>query len=188
MVVLDTTTLLLLIEPTAKPPIDPKTKKPLGRARERIEFLLETLSQAKTQIFIPTPVLSELLVGAGNAKNQYLSEIQTSGALTIAPFDVKAAVELAFLLDGDGKRPKPPLSKQESWAKVKFDRQIVAIAKVNKVTAIYTDDKTLSAVAKANGIHPHHTWDLPLPPQKQQQDLPLEAPKANESDDDEQKP
>jgi predicted nucleic acid-binding protein len=183
MVVLDTTTLLLLIEPTAKAPIDPSTNKSVDRARERIEFLLETLSQAKTQVFIPTPVLSELLVGAGNAKNQYLGEIQASGALTIAPFDVKAAVELAFLLDGDGKRPKVTMSKQETWAKVKFDRQIVAIAKANKVSAIYTDDSTLASVAKANGIHAHHTWDLPLPPQKAQQDLPLVSREQSNEDD-----
>jgi rRNA-processing protein FCF1 len=180
MVVLDTTTLLLLIEPTAKPPNDPKTNKPVERARERIEFLLESLSQAKTQVFIPTPVLSELLVGAGNAKNQYLAEIQGSGALTIAPFDVKAAVELSFLLDGDGKRQKVRLSQHETRAKLKFDRQIVAIAKANKVTVIYSDDGTLCTVARANGLRAIYTWDLPLPPQKAQQDLPLGTPPEDE--------
>jgi rRNA-processing protein FCF1 len=183
MVVLDTTTLLLLIEPTAKAPIDPSTNKPTDKARQRIEYLLETLSQAKTQVFVPTPVLSELLVGAGSARNQYLAEIQTSSALTIAPFDVKAAVELAFLLDGDGKRPKAAMSKQDTWAKVKFDRQIVSIAKANKVTDIYTDDTTLAAVAKANGISAHHTWELPLPPQKAQQDLPFAKRDLDKDDD-----
>ncbi len=183
MVVLDTTTLLLLIEPTAKAPPDPKTNKPIDRARERIEFLLETLSQAKTQVLIPTPVLSELLVGAGDARNQYLGEIQNSGALTIAPFDVKAAVELSFLLDGDGKRAKAKLSKTETWAKLKFDRQIVAIAKANKATDIYTDDTTLGAVAKANGLNVHHTWELPLPPQKAQQDLPLVDREQSDDED-----
>jgi predicted nucleic acid-binding protein len=183
MVVLDTTILLLLIEPTAKAPIDPSTNKPVDKARQRIEYLLETLSQAKTKVFVPTPVLSELLVGAGNAKNQYLAEVQSSGALTIAPFDVKAAVELAFLLDGDGKRPKTTMSKQDTWAKLKFDRQIVAIAKANKVTDIYTDDTTLTAVAEANGIRAHRIWELPLPPQKAQQDLPLVSRDQDVEDD-----
>jgi hypothetical protein len=55
MVVLDATTLMLLIEPTARPPVDPETKRPLIKSRERLEFLIETLSEAKTRVVIPTP-------------------------------------------------------------------------------------------------------------------------------------
>jgi hypothetical protein len=184
MVVLDATTLLLLIAPSAKPPRNPTTGKPVERCKERLEFLLETLSSAGTRAVIPTPVLSEVLVGAGTAKNAYLTEITTSSAFMIAPFDVKAAVELAFLLDADGKQSKAKLTPQETWAKVKFDRQIVAVTKANDIHDIYTDDMSLSAVAEANGITVHHTWDLPLSPQKVQQELGLVVvPKGDDDDE-----
>ncbi len=176
MVVLDATTLLLLIEPSAKPPQDPKTGKPVERCKERLEFLLETLTSAGTRAVVPTPVLSEVLIGAGKAKDDYLTAIIGSSAFLPAPFDVKAAVELTFLFDADGKPTKGKLTQQETWAKVKFDRQIIAIAKANDVKDIYTDDMNLSAVAQANGLTVHHTWDLQLPPQKLQQELGLPPP------------
>ena len=78
MVVIDATTLMLLIDPTAKPPLDLATNKPVERCKDRIEFLLTTLSEAGTQVLVPTPVLSEILIRAGNAKNQYLNEITSS--------------------------------------------------------------------------------------------------------------
>jgi hypothetical protein len=46
MVLIDATTLLLLLDPDARPPRDPATKKPLENCKERIEFLIETLSEA----------------------------------------------------------------------------------------------------------------------------------------------
>lgn len=56
--------------------------------------------------------------------------------------------------------------------KVNFDRQIVAIAKVNGATMIYSDDDGLAKFAKSNGIQPVHTWQLPQPRWKQES-LPL---------------
>jgi predicted nucleic acid-binding protein len=182
MVVLDATTLMLLIEPTARPPVDPQTKKPLAKSRERLEFLIETLSEAKTRVVIPTPVLSELLVRAGDAKNDYLLAITRTYAFMVAPFNEKAAVELAFLLEATLKAPKRKLTPKETWAKIKFDRQIIAIAKVNNVSVIYSDDMGLTTVAKANGLTVIHTWELPLPPVKAQTELDLPPPeKSGES-------
>ena len=182
MVVLDATTLLLLIEPSAKPPKDPSTGKPLERSKDRLEFLVETLSDAGTKVVIPTPVLSEVLVGAGNAKSEYLAHITSSSAFMTAPFDVKAAVELAFLLDAGGTPPKKKLTPTETWAKLKFDRQVIAIAKANAIKAIYTDDTGMSEVAAANAITVHHTWELPLPPQREQQDWVVAASKEKGKD------
>jgi len=176
MVILDATTLLLLIDPKARPPLDPSTRKPLERCKDRLEYLRDSLSEAGTRVVIPTPVLSEVLVGAGTARSQYLTEITTSHAFLVAPFDVKAAVELSFLLDGGAKPAKRKLTRQETWAKVKFDRQIIAIARANRIKDIYTDDGNLTSVATANDVAVHHTWELPLPPQKQQQELNLPVP------------
>lgn len=187
MVILDTTTLLLLIEPTSKPPKDPDTGKPLDRCKDRLEYLTKTLSEAGSRVVVPTPVLAELLVGAGAARSAYLSELQASSVFQIISFDVKSAVELSFLLEANNKPVKSKLSRVETWAKVKFDRQIIAIAKAHNISDIYTDDGHLTAVAEANGVVVHHTWDLKLPPQDKQVEMELTVPKEppEEEDDNE---
>jgi hypothetical protein len=68
MVLIDATTLLLLLDSDARPPRDPATKKPLEKCKERIEFLIETLSEAGSRVVVPTPVLSELLVRRGGGE------------------------------------------------------------------------------------------------------------------------
>ena len=59
----------------------------------------------------------------------------------------------------------------ESMAKIKFDRQIVAIAKVVGATTIYSDDKNLLNFAKANNIATVKLAELPLPPEDRQQSI-----------------
>jgi hypothetical protein len=181
MALLDTTTLLLLIDPTAAAPLDPTTKKRVERCKERLEHLTDTLTQAGTKILIPTPVLAEVLVCAGpTAKATYLAELQGAATFQIVSFDVKSAVELSFLMDGDGRPAGRKRPSKETWAKVKFDRQIVATAKAYGEKDIYTDDEHLGEVAKLNGMTVHHIWDLPLPPPKLQGELDL--PEPEESD------
>ncbi len=175
MVVLDTTVLLLLVAPNASPPLEPVSGKPLSKCKDRIEFLLHTLSNAGTQVLVPTPVLAETLVRAGSAKAQYLTAITGTYALRIASFDQRAAVELAMLLESDLKA-SVPRTPTETKAKLKFDRQIVAIAKVHGVKQIYSDDRGLTDVAENNGIAVTHTWQLPLPPVHPQHELDLVTP------------
>lgn len=170
MVILDTTTLLLLFFPEALPPIDPGTGAPLVKCKQRIELLLNTLAESRTRILIPTPVLSEMLVRAGNDRNQLLNAIHSQYEFSIAPFDERAAVELAFLIDKSLQSPKP-LTDVETKAKVKFDRQIISIAKVHGVRTIYSDDKGIYTVGTANGIDVIKTWQLPLPVPKAQMDF-----------------
>lgn len=170
MVVMDATTLLLLFYPSAKPPIDATTKQPLEKCKERIELLLQNLSEANIQILVPTPVLSEILVTTGPDKARVLNEINNTFAFHIQPFDEIAAVEVAMLTDED-LRSNKRLSKTETVAKVKYDRQIIAIAKVNGVKTIYSDDKGLAKCAKVNGIVVIKTSDLPLPIEPPQAEL-----------------
>ena len=87
------------------------------------------------------------------------------------PFDVRAAVECAQIEDGDSRSGKA-ISGNESKAKVKFDRQIIAIAKSRGAKAIYTGDKTLGSRARENGLHVVFTWELPLPAEDSQLQLP----------------
>lgn len=172
MVVIDATTLILLFHPSADPPLDEETGKPLTKCKERIEFLLQNLSQANIQVLIPTPVLSEILVTSGPDKARILNEISNTYAFKIQPFDTLAAVEVAVLSDPDLQSNKV-LTDVETKAKVKFDRQIIAIAKVAGAKTIYSDDGELGKKAIANGIAVIRTVDLPLPPEPPQGSLDL---------------
>jgi len=176
MVVFDSTVILLMLQPEAKPPIDPQTKKTLEHAKERIDFLIRTLSKNKTRILIPTPVLGEILVRAGNATGKYLDEINNNHTFQIADFDQKAAVELAQItalhLRNTGQKKMTP---QETWAKLKFDWQIVAISKANGADIIYSDDSNdLRRAAAAASITVVQTWELPVAAEDRQGKLTLE--------------
>jgi len=172
MVILDSTTLMLFFQPNAAPSTNPETKKPIEKCYERIELLINSLSKARVRVMIPTPVLAEILVAVGKDKAKILDEINGSSAFKVQSFDQNAAIEVALLTDADlqsGKRLKSP----ETKAKVKFDRQIIAIAKVNGVKTIYSDDIGLGKTARSNGISVIETRNLPLPQLPPQGELPL---------------
>src|SRR5690606_12483350 len=146
MVVFDTSVLLLALDPSTTPPLDPATRAPVGRAGERINYLIDTLTIDKQTIIIPTPVLSEILVYAASAAPNWLQHFNSTAAFRIAPFDQKAAVEAAlsirFSLERGGLRIDASDSNT-SRGKVKFDRQIVAIAKTEGADTIYSDDSDI---------------------------------------------
>ena len=174
MVVFDSSVLLLVLDPNAKPPNDPATGQPLDKAAERIEYLIEILTTDKEKIVIPTPVLSEVLVHAGEAMQPYLDILNGQAAFRIAPFDQKAAIEAALAMSDAIKRgghrvdaANPDVTK----TKIKFDRQIVAIAKAEGAQAVYSDDADVHSYAKHAGLDAYRTADLDLPPEDPQQSL-----------------
>ncbi|MCC8959302.1 PIN domain-containing protein [Bradyrhizobium sp. Pear77] len=182
MVVIDSTNLLLMLRPGTPVPGG------VDRAKERIDYLVHRLSKAKAKIIIPTPALSEALVKAGAAASlQIVEEIQKHAVFSIEPFDTRAALEAsamsrAALANGNKKG-----SSTAPWQKVKFDRQIVAIAKVNGATEIYSDDGDIAALGQHAKIKVIRLSDLPLPPEKDQLDFLLEstATTAEAASDDE---
>ena len=171
MVVFDTSILLLVIDPNARPPIDPTTAKPIEKAAERIEHLISVLTNAKEKIIIPTPVLSEVLVYAGDAMSKYLETLNSQAVFRIANFDQKAAIEAAIAMrdaiDRGGLRIDAD-NPDATRTKIKFDRQIVAIARAEGAVAIYSDDNDMIEYAKRAGLHAYRTTDLDLPPEDPQ--------------------
>ncbi|HEV2800981.1 MAG TPA: hypothetical protein VGW12_10815 [Pyrinomonadaceae bacterium] len=171
MIAVDNTFLTLMLHPSAKPPLDPSTKSPLDHVDERIALLIETWDKDRETIIIPTPVLSEFLILAGNDGPKYLAEIDKKNSFHIEGFDTRAAIELATVESAmrstRGKNADKREGVQGTWAKIKFDRQIVAIAKVNGVTRIYSDDEGVEKFAKRCGIDVVRTWELPVPPEKE---------------------
>lgn len=170
MIVFDTSFLALAFDKKAAAPTDPSTKLPLAKSKERIDYLLQGLSDAKQRVLIPTPVLAEYLVNAGQDKDVRLQEFTTSKVFLVAAFDLRAAVECAMIEDGNSQNGKK-LSPVESKAKVKFDRQIIAIAIARGAKTIYTGDNGLAACARENHLNVVMTWEVPLPPEKPQLEL-----------------
>jgi hypothetical protein len=174
MVVFDATTLLCLLDPEAKAPTDPETGKPVAHVKERIEFLVRELESDKEKIIVPTPALSELLVRAGDAGPEYLDILGKAATFKIVDFDQRAAVEVAATtreaIDTGSKKG----GSESSWAKIKFDRQILAIAKVEGASTIYSDDGDIVRFSKNAGIRVVRLCDLPLPPEDAQGSLPLD--------------
>lgn len=178
MVVLDSAVLLLVLDPRAKAPNDPATGEPVERAAERIEYLIGNLTADKEKIVIPTPVLSEVLVHASDALQPYLDTLNGQAAFRIAPFDQKAAVEAALALSGAIRRGGHRIDAANPDAtktKIKFDRQIVAIAKSEGAHTIYSDDEDIHRYAKREGLQAYRTAELDLPPEDPQQSLDFDA-------------
>jgi hypothetical protein len=173
MVVIDATTLMILLRPGIPVPASPNGV-PIDRAKERIEYLVQQLEKAAAKIVIPTPALSEALVRAGVIGSQeILEKLQKYAVFRVEPFDQRAAMEVAAMTrDAIAKGNKRGQSNA-TWAKVKFDRQIVAIAKVHGATKIYSDDGDIRTLGQKSKIEVVSIADLPLPPQKQQMDLDL---------------
>lgn len=123
MVVIDATMLLLFLRPETPGPKD-EDGKPLKYARQRVEHLIGELDKKPGEkIAIPTPALSEVLVNLGRAEAQKtVTALNKRAVFTIEPFDQRAAIELALMVE------KKPKEGPETWAKLKFDRQVVAIA------------------------------------------------------------
>jgi predicted nucleic acid-binding protein len=156
VVVFDTSFLIPLLDPRVKG---------FGEVDAKLLHLVETLDKQKDVVIVPTPALSELLIGAGDAAPQYLEILNRTPRFRIASFGPRAAVEAAArhreaLRAGDKKEGS------ESWAKVKFDRQIIAIAKVEGAERIYSQDADIHRFGKAEGLEVYRLADLDDPPPK----------------------
>jgi predicted nucleic acid-binding protein len=172
-VVFDATMLLLLLRPEVSAPLDPATGKPVEHAEERIAQLVSDLEKLRVTIIIPTPALSELLVHSGAAGPELVKQISGAAAFRIAPFDTRAAIEVAEMtraaIDAGDKRR----GESWPWVKIKYDRQIVAIAKVVSADTIYTDDEGLRRFAEAQGLRVVRLAELPLPAERAQLQIDL---------------
>jgi hypothetical protein len=171
MVVFDASILLFVFEENVKSSVP--------KAKERVEYLIATLSKTGEKIIIPTPALSECLVHAGPAGSEYLNIIGKQSCFRVASFDERAAVEAAIRTyearqrgQRTGGSGKPEVTK----TKIKFDRQIVAIATVENATAVYSDDGDVIGYAREAGMEAYRLSDLPEPPEDPQGVMNFDEP------------
>jgi hypothetical protein len=166
MVAFDNTILSLLMFPDAELQ-QGSTGQNVEYARERVLGLVQELEDAREQVAVPAPALSELLVTDGVDMQGVLTDLGKRAVIRIESFDERAAVELAVRLRearkaGD-QREGLPITKNA----MKFDRQIVAIALVSGSRILYSDDDGVAKFAGACGLAVKRVTDLPVPASQQ---------------------
>lgn len=159
----------ILFDDRARVPRDASAKLVVDRAQDRIDFLVQTISERKDKIILPAPVLTEFMLLSSDRYRDYLAIIRRTAVFEVAGFDEPETIELVehFLKVGDGKKLKPGTA--ETWAKLKYDRQIAAIAKTRRAECIYSTDADLEKYATDLNIKFCNPIHLPLPPTEQQQ-------------------
>jgi predicted nucleic acid-binding protein len=171
MILLDTSVLSYLLYPDSPAPLDPSTGKPVTDTALRIEHFIATHQRGK--IVVAMPSLAELLVKAGERMDEFLARFEKSNAFQLKPFDKAAAVETALMeqeaiATGDKKG-----GGDAAWAKVKVDRQILAIGRVAGVVDFYSDDTNMRKMAARLQIDVKGIADMPLQPSAAQHNLDL---------------
>ena len=165
----DNSFLALFFIANASPRPNPATGKPASDCHWRVQSLVNKLAEDGDQILIPAPVLAELatyllLPYSSVSFEKVLAEIDNGRVFHIAPFDRLSAILLA---DATSKAVQVSDKRggiDAPWQKVKFDRQVAAIAKAQDADILYTDDESQTRFAKNEfGLAVVHTWDLPLP-------------------------
>lgn len=182
MVVFDATMLMLLIRPDSGRPNDLVTGESIEHITERFAYFVEQHEKSKTKIGIPTPALSEVLVRSGASALKIVEKFKEFAIFEILPFDEVSAIEVAIMTRNAIDSGDKKAGSEEIWNKIKYDRQIIAIARVRQATAIYTDDKGLRKIAQTISLPVRGLSDLQLPPEKAQGVLALET-SAESSDE-----
>jgi predicted nucleic acid-binding protein len=162
MIAIDACVLSLLIYDKSGVPNDFKTGKPIEFARQRVNGLIQSLEDEAGSIVIPTPALSEALCVVAPNCQQHVDELESQSCFRVRPFGTRAAIEVAVRV----KTAKDAGDKKEGlrhWDKVKYDRQIIAIAKVEGATKIYSTDKDIHDHGNLWGIEVLNVSDLPIP-------------------------
>ncbi len=176
-VAFDTTFLLYLFAPAGRvgAPLDARGA-PISLVKERVTALVEDLTKSGTRIIVPRPALSEIIVRAGiEAGQHYLGVMRQAKVFRIAPFDEKAAVETAIMAGEATKCPSIRAATDGTYAKIKYDRQIVAIAMSEGAATLYTDDHNQRAFARRHGVNVVGIGECPAPQSTAQMTLSLES-------------
>ncbi|HAK1936212.1 TPA: type II toxin-antitoxin system VapC family toxin [Salmonella enterica] len=118
---------------------DPVTGLFVTDVKRRAEALVDKIESLNGTIVIPTPVLAEFLVGVHKSHQQEkLNFIRSVSCFETAPFDELAAIECASI---PTLQELKKINTEGTANKIKFDRQIIAIAKALNVDEIWSQDK-----------------------------------------------
>ena len=124
--------------------IDLFNPKIAGDKRAALDHLIKDLSKSRTRILIPSPCLTELLIQAGRARDEYVQRLGNSISFEVIPFDRRAATECALLL-ADAWDTKT--QRRVTHTKFKFDWMVVTCA-ASRVSKKSTPTMTTYFVAQ----------------------------------------
>lgn len=126
---------------------------PVTFAKERVTGLLDELEKVGAKIVVGTPALSELMIRSGvEAAQAWATIMRKSAVFKIVPFDEKSAVEVAIMAGHAVKGESSNGDGDGTYAKLKYDRQIVAIAHTEGATVFYSDDRRQRNLATRLGM------------------------------------
>lgn len=140
----------------------------------RLNQLLEDLAKARGRLIIPTPCLAEFLVGVDGSGMDWLAGLERRQSIVVASFDKRAAFECSLLDQAAIASGDKRGGRTDHWQKVKIDRQVVAIARVNNSTELISQDKGLTKTATQAGLRSRRIEDLTLPEHAKQHKLDLQ--------------
>lgn len=138
---------------------------------ERLLGLIQDLTASKTTVGIPAPAWAEFLCGTDIATADIVNALKKKSVIRILAFDEVSAFETALIHRGAQAAGKKKGMASAPWQQVKVDRQILAIARQNQVSIIYTDDDTMIAEASRLGIESIRPSEIPLKPKQNTLDL-----------------
>jgi hypothetical protein len=164
MVVFDTNYLVLLLQNDLPPLLNPETRLEVQNVREKVEHLVGELNGKGTRILIPTPVLAEYYTRWGIASDAVFKTMNQSSKFQVVPFDERAAIEVGMMFHSAIQQGDKKSGSESPWQKVKYDRQIVAIARTNSASTVYSNDKDICKWSKELGMKAISVWDLKDPP------------------------
>ncbi len=173
----DTSFLLYLFAPpgTVGVPLD-AAGLPVTMPKERVAGLVAELEKTGARIIVSTPAMSELMIRSGvHAAQTWFSIMNKTKVFKVVPFDVKSAIEVALMAGHavKGEGGKDP--NDGTFAKLKYDRQIVAVAHTEGATAFYSDDRTQRNLAQRLGMTVKGLADCIIPTNAAQVPLDLEG-------------
>ena len=170
-IVLDTNVLVQVLRNAKREVVltDPATGNPLDRVEARAAALIDQVDMNGDTALIPTPTLAEFLVGVNHSfYHTYLDAIDSVSCFEVVSFDEISAMECARLVDDAELKVLDPIATK---AKVRFDRQILAIAIANNAEELWTHDVGLYAKARQCGLRVKSLADIQPIPEQLQVDL-----------------
>jgi predicted nucleic acid-binding protein len=149
--------------------IDLFNSKLASDKRAALDHLVKSLSNSRVRILIPSPCLTELLVRAGKARDEYVQLLSNTSSFEVIAFDRRAATECAILLEEVWDKK---LQRDITRTKFKYDWMIVACAASRNATKIYSDDGDVARCAAKVRIQTVTQKELPIPPESRQMKIP----------------
>ncbi|MGZ0721746.1 type II toxin-antitoxin system VapC family toxin [Kluyvera cryocrescens] len=141
---------------------DPETGLVIPEVTRRIDALVDRIENLDGTIIIPTPVLAEFLIGIDKLKHQaHINLIRSMACFEIASFDEISAIECAQMPTMSELKQ---MMKSDTANKVKFDRQIISIAKSLNVDEVWTHDRGVFQRCKQLGITVRSLQSIEPPP------------------------